>query len=61
MEPRRYLYLQKNLSKNILELEKLRAASRIELALVMKALPKHLRDLFYLCVLEFRHLELNLV
>lgn len=44
------LSLAENLSQKILELEKALRASRTELALVIKALPKHLRDFFYLCV-----------
>ena len=38
--------LAENLSQEILELEKAVRASRTELALVIKALPKHLRDFF---------------
>lgn len=40
------LSLAENLSQKILELEKALRASRTELALVIKALPKHLRDFF---------------
>lgn len=38
--------LAENLSQKILELEKAVRASRTELALIIKALPKHLRDFF---------------
>lgn len=40
------LSLAENLSQKMQELEKALRASRTELALVIKALPKHLRDFF---------------